>query len=148
MKMAVENKEIAEAVQRYLSTFSTGDMETFAKIEAAVVGFGFRTIGWRSRTRDLGVEAFVERAKKNRENFEVYHAEMEELNTSAEGNIGLAWGFWVERFKVKGRPPEEARVRFSFVFKKEADGWRMFMYHRDIQLFDKEGRYRTEFTKV
>ena len=146
--MSVENKEIAEAVQRYMSTFSSGDFETFTQIEAHVAGFGFRTIGWRSRTRDFDVKAHAERLKKNRDNLEYYHAEMEELNTSAEDKIGLAWGFWVERFKVRGQPPEQAHVRFSFLFKKEANGWRMFMYHRDIQPFDKDGRYLTEFTKV
>ena len=144
--MAIENKEIAEIVSRDVEAWNSRDWMAIAQIESNAAGFGFRSKGWRGRFE--GIQAYAEFCKKAWAMMEHHRAELEELNTSAESNIGLAWGFWIERFKIKGRPPEQARVRFSFAFKKEADGWRMFMYHRDIQPFGSDGRYLTELTKV
>ena len=71
-----------------------------------------------------------------------------ELSTWSEGDIGLAWGFSMEECKHKGQPPERVRTRFTQVYKKEGEEWRMLVSHKDIQPFDEEGNYLKEFTRI
>jgi ketosteroid isomerase-like protein len=77
-----------------------------------------------------------------------YRLELEDLQTSVTGDIGLAWGVYIEEFQEKGRPPERARVRFSKVLTKGARGWQVLLYHRDIQPFNDDGSYPRALTVV
>jgi ketosteroid isomerase-like protein len=140
--MAIENQEIAELVGRYFAACNAGDMQAAAQLDGKV-GFGFRTTAWRGR---LGVDTWVGMLKKWWDSLEYFRAELEELSTSSDGSVGFAWGFHGEKFKVKGRPDEQVRVRFSHVYKKDGDKWQCIMYHRDIQPFDEDGRYVPRFT--
>jgi hypothetical protein len=45
-----------------------------------------------------------------------------------------------------GRPPEQARVRFSKILTKGARGWQVLLYHLDIQPFSAEGWYPKALT--
>jgi hypothetical protein len=54
----------------------------------------------------------------------------------------------METWQDNGQSPEQAQVRFSFVFTKGAQGWQVLMYHRDIQPFTEEGRYPKALTAV
>jgi hypothetical protein len=47
---------------------------------------------------------------------------------------------FVEEFQVKGGSPERARVRFSKVLTNGPAGWKVLLYHRDIQPFLDDGR--------
>jgi hypothetical protein len=60
----------------------------------------------------------------------------------------LAWpgGAFLEQWQEKGRVPEQARVRFSKVLTRGAQGWQVVLYHRDIQPFADDGRYPRELT--
>jgi hypothetical protein len=79
---------------------------------------------------------------------EYYRVQLEDLQTSVTGDIGLAWGVFIEEFQEKGRPPERARVRFSQVLIKGARGWQVLLFHRDIQPFIEEGLYPRTLTVV
>ena len=78
-----------------------------------------------------------------------YLAQMGRLNWACS----LSWsgcspgrGVFTEDFQEKGRPPEYARVRFSSTLSKEARGWQVLMFHRDIQPFEEDGTYPRELT--
>jgi ketosteroid isomerase-like protein len=79
---------------------------------------------------------------------DAYRLEPEELQTAVIGEVGLAWGVYLEQFQERGRPPERAQVRFSKVLTKGARGWQVLLYHRDIQPFTDEGRYPRALTVV
>jgi hypothetical protein len=64
------------------------------------------------------------------------------------GEVGLAWGVYLEQFQEQGHPPERARVRFSKVLTKGPRGWQVLLYHRDIQPFTDDGRYPRSLTVV
>ena len=72
---------------------------------------------------------------------------LEDFETSGAGEVGMAWGTFIEKWQDKGQPPEQARVRFSKVLTKGARGWQVLLYRRDIQPFE-EGRYPKTITVV
>jgi ketosteroid isomerase-like protein len=72
----------------------------------------------------------------------------EDFETAVVGDMGLAWGTFLEQWQEKGRPPEQARVRFSKVLARGTQGWQMVLYHRDIQPFADDGRYLRALTVV
>jgi hypothetical protein len=87
------------------------------------------TVAWSN-----GLKAFLARA-------DYYRMHLDEVYSDVDGNIGLAWGFYTEDFKLKGRSPEKVRVRFTFTYKYDQGTWQTLLYHRDIQKFDDKGRY-------
>ena len=62
-----------------------------------------------------------------------YSVVPEEFETAVTGDFGMAWGTFVEEFQHNGQRPERALVRFSNVMTKGPEGWRVLLYHRDIQ---------------
>ena len=143
--MSITKEEVAEVVRGYMAAYDNHDIETIVAMEAGEVGFGFRRIAWRDWD-SLGEGG---RSAKNEQFFgdmDYYHLSLEDLQTSVSGDIGLAWGVFIEDFQVKGRPPERARVRFSNALSKGARGWQSLLFHRDIQPFDEEGCYPTDLT--
>jgi len=147
-------EDVAEEMRRKFAVFDSGNVDAILQ-NAQGAGFGYRTAAVRSMpwagvdARDVaarGVDVRRQAIKQFLDSMEYYHTKFEELYTSVEGDIGLAWGIFVEEFKVKGRPPEKARVRFTETLKKEDVRWRTLLFHRDIQPFDEHGRYLTRLT--
>ena len=145
--MAITKEEVAEAVRAWCTAWHTRDIRTIIAMEARAGGFGFRTLARRDHAaqgeeaRRQGIERFFGQK-------EYYSLQPEDLQTSVAGDIGLAWGVYIEEFQEKGRPPERARVRFSKVLTKGARGWQVLWYHRDIQPFTEEGHYPRTLTVV
>jgi hypothetical protein len=102
---------------------------------AAYPGIGF---GWRTRNPRVGEsrEHQLETIRPFFASVEYYRITDEEIHTAVDGDVGLAWGFFTEDFQVRGRAPERIRVRFTTAFKREGDGLRQVLFHRDAQLFD------------
>jgi hypothetical protein len=71
---------------------------------------------------------------------------LEDFETAVVGEVGLAWGTFMETWQDTGQLPEQARVRFSKVLTKGAHGWQVVLYHRDIQPFADDGRYPKALT--
>ena len=143
--MSITKEEVAEVVRGYMAAYDNHDIQTIVAMGAREVGFGYRMIGWR----DWAALGKRTRFAENEQVFgqmDYYHLNLEDLQTSVAGDIGLAWGVFIEDFQVKGRPPERARVRFSNALSKGARGWQSLLFHRDIQPFDEEGCYPTELT--
>jgi hypothetical protein len=142
-------EDVAEEMRRRFTVFDSRNLDAIMQNSHEGVGFGYSSAAPRSApwgSADPGDEAAA--IKRFLDSTEYYHTKFQELHTSVEGDIGLAWGIFVEDFKVRGQPPEMARVRFTQVLKKEGVRWRPILFHRDIQPFDKQGRYLKQFTRV
>jgi ketosteroid isomerase-like protein len=145
--MAITKEEVAEAVRAWCIAFHTRDIQTIVAMEAQGGGFGYRPLTRRDHAA-LGEEGLRQALEQFFSQIDYYHLELEDLQTSVTGDIGLAWGVYIEEFQEKGRPPERARVRFSKVLTKGARGWQVLLYDRDIQPFTAEGHYPRELTVV
>jgi ketosteroid isomerase-like protein len=146
--MAMTKEDVAAAVRTWCTAWHTRDMQTIMGMEARAVGFGFRPCAWRNHLgntylegRDRSLEQFFGQKVS-------YSLVLQELQTAVEGDVGLAWGVFLEQWQDKGQPPEQARVRFSKVLTKSAHGWQVLLYHRDIQPFADDGRYPKPLTVV
>lgn len=148
--MPITKEEVAEAVQRWFAAWNSKDITIIAAMEARAVGLGWRAFS--SRERDYvarGGEAGVfQRRERLFGRMDNFRLELEDLQTAVAGDVGLAWGVFIEEFQEKGQPPERARVRFSKVLTKGATDWQILFFHRDIQPFDEEGRYPKALTVV
>src|SRR5712692_190764 len=139
MQQALTREAVEQHLRALYSVWATGDpVKILAAAEPQGAGFGLRSLAPRTnRPRDVEIEEL--RSFFNR--VEYWRANLDELHTAVDGDVGLAWGFHTEDFKVRGREPEKVRVRFTLTLKKEATGWRHLLFHRDVQQFDEKGRY-------
>jgi ketosteroid isomerase-like protein len=144
--MAMTKEEVAEAVRAWCHAWHTRDIETLLAMEATAFGFGFRPF----TSRDHVAEQAGRRERLGRffGRMDSYSLVPEDFETSVTGDLGLAWGVYMEEFQEKGHPPERARVRFSKVLTKGAHGWQVLLYHRDIQPFNDDGSYPRALTVV
>ena len=97
--------EVAEAVRAWCDAYDTHDIDTIVEMEASSLGFGFRTAAPRARGR-IGREQ-LERFFSG---VDYYRLTLESLETDTNGDVGLAWGVFIEHFQHKGQPPERARA--------------------------------------
>lgn len=143
--MPITKEEVAEAVRAWCKAWHTHDIQTILAMEARGGGFGFRVLARRGHVA-IGEKGWAQMVEAFFGRMEYYTLRPEAFHTSVAGDVGLAWGVYVEEFQEKGRPPERARVRFSKVLAKEAGGWRVQLYHRDIQPYEKDGSYPRALT--
>ena len=143
--MAMTKEEVAEAVRAWCQAWHTRDIETLLVMEAPSFGFGFRPF----TPRDHVVAGEAGRRESLGRFFgqkDAYSVLLEDFETAVVGEVGLAWGTFLETWQDKGQPPEQARVRFSKVLTQGAHGWQVLLYHRDIQPFADDGRYPKALT--
>jgi ketosteroid isomerase-like protein len=145
--MPMTKAEVAEAVREWCTAWHTKDIQTLVAMEARAVGFGFRPWAWRDHIAH-SEEDYAQVLERFFGQMEYYSLQPEDFQTSVTGEIGLAWGVYMEQWQEKGRPPEQARVRFSKVLTKGVRGWQVLLYHRDIQPFTDDGRYPRTLTMV
>lgn len=132
----------AEAeIRKSYAAWNRGDQASIVEsADGFTVGFGFRTLA--PRGVDPPPRAAIERVVKAFfDSMEYYRVNIQELHTKAFGDVVVAWGFHTEDFRLRGKAPETVRVRFSSTLRKTPNGWQTLISHRDIQPFDKEGRY-------
>lgn len=130
---------VEEHMKAWYAAWASKDPDTVARIEPPANGFGFRALAPRSLATPRAEN--LERIRNFFVSMEYFRIELNELHTAVDGDVGLAWGFHTEDFKIKGQAPEKVRVRFSVTLKRERNSWRTLFYHRDIQPFDERGRY-------
>jgi ketosteroid isomerase-like protein len=145
--MAITKEDVADAVRAWCRAWHTQDIPTILAMEGRAVGFGFRPWAWRDHV--ARGEAHDQQAMERFfGQLDAYSLVPEDFETVVVGDIGLAWGTFMEKWQEKGRPPEQARVRFSKVLSKGEKGWQVLLYHRDIQPFADDGRYPKALTVV
>ena len=145
--MSIAKEEVAEAVRAWCHAWHTRDIETLLAMEAMAFGFGFRPFTPRDHVAK-GQAGQRERLERFFGRMDSYSLVPEDFETSVTGDLGMAWGTFIEKWQDKGQPPEQARVRFSNMFIKAAQCWQVLLYHRDIQPFTDEGRYPKTLTVV
>ena len=145
--MAMTKAGVAEAVRAWCTAWHTRDIETLLVMEAPSFGFGFRPFTPRDHvvTGEAGRRENLARFFGQKVSYSLV---LEDCETSVVGDVGLAWGTYLETWQDQGLPPEQARVRFSKVLTRGERGWEVVLYHRDIQPFTAEGRYPRELTVV
>lgn len=148
--MPITEEEVAAAMRDWvdasngLATSSNHD-ERLRTFEANGRGFGYRTVAPRG---PMSREEFGMAMDRWRGSLDRYRMELESLEPAVAGEVGLASGFYIEDFQHKGQPPERVRVRFTQAMVRDADGWRVIQFHRDIQPFDDNGQYPRSLTRV
>jgi ketosteroid isomerase-like protein len=145
--MSMTKEDVADAVRAWCAAWHTRDIPTILAMEAQAGGFGFRPLVRRDHVV-RGEESYRQTLERFFGRMDDYRLELADFETSVTGEVGLAWGVYIETFQEKDHPPERARVRFSKVLTKGARGWQVLLYHRDIQPFTDEGRYPRELTVV
>ena len=111
----------------------------------------WRPAQWVVTSDDLakrGAEALRDPITRFFARVEYYRTDLTDLHTLVDGEVGLAWGTWDEIFKPTNGPPEKAHVRFTETYKRDGTTWRSVLYHRDIEPFGADGRYRKQLTTV
>jgi ketosteroid isomerase-like protein len=145
--MAITKEAVATAVRAWCQAWHTQDIQTILAMEAQAVGFGFRPLAWRDHTArgETHDQHVLERFFGQKVSYSLVP---EDFETAVTGDLGLAWGTFLEAWQDTGQAPEQARVRFSKVLTQGARGWQVLLYHRDIQPFTDAGRYPKTLTRV
>ena len=145
--MPITPEDVADAVRRWCTAWHTRDIPTILAMEAPAGGFGFRRLDRRDHvvTGEAGRRESLGRFFGQKD---AYSVVLEDFETAVVGEVGIAWGTLLEKWQDKGQPPEQARVRFSKVLTKGAQGWQVLLYHRDIQPFTDDGRYPRTLTML
>ena len=132
-------KDVERRIRHEWEVWNSGDPDAIAANYSAPWGFGFRTR--EPRVPLPTKEAYRHSVEQWQNTLDYYRIELDELHTTADGDVGIAWGYYHEEFQPKGGTPQVHHGRFSEVFKKDANGWRSLFYHREATPFDKNGRY-------
>ncbi|GAB4325324.1 MAG: hypothetical protein Kow0010_07710 [Dehalococcoidia bacterium] len=143
--MTITREEVAQAARDWADAFNSRDLDRLWGMECDAVGFGYRSRDARPMAR-LGREGHRAANEGFFHAVDHYRLEFDTLETDVAGDLGFAWGWYTEEFQHKGQPPERARVRFSQVMQKEGAGWKVLLFHRDIQPFGDDGRYPRSLT--
>jgi hypothetical protein len=85
---AITKEEVAEAVRAWCAAWHTRDIQTIIAMEAQAGGFGFRDLARRDHTVQ-GEEARAQVLERSFGRMDNYRLELEDLQTSVAGDIGL-----------------------------------------------------------
>jgi ketosteroid isomerase-like protein len=136
--MTLTPADVEAQIQVEFEAWKSCDPQRVADLYTGGVGFGYRTLNAHAVYTK---EAYLKFLQTWFAQFEQYTITDEQIETSIDGDTGLAWGFYKEEFTVRGQEPEVIRIRFTEVLKRDSSGWRIVFYQRDSQPFDSAGRY-------
>lgn len=144
--MSITPDEVEAAVRDWIGAYNSGDIRRAAAMETSAAGYGYRSPAWR----DLlpAGDGYLQAMEQFMASMASFQIEVEEVKTKVHGDVGFAWGVYVEQFQPAGGSPERARIRFSQAMTKTDDGWKFLSFHRDVQPFDADGRYPAELTST
>ena len=95
--MAITREEVAQAMHGWVEAFNARDVARVWAMEGGGVGYGYRTRAPRAVTTSDDAE-FKRWSARFFETFESRRMELEILETDGAGDLGLAWGTYVETF--------------------------------------------------
>lgn len=139
--MSITRDDVAQATREWFGAYADRDYRKAAAIESRAFGWA-RDSGAPRDITVIGEAAYLEAVERTMGALESYRPVVEELHTAVEGEVGMAWGVLVEEYKEHGREPWTRRSRFSHVMVREDAGWRMLLFHRDVQPFAAGGDAR------
>ncbi|NKB32434.1 MAG: hypothetical protein GKR91_04985 [Pseudomonadales bacterium] len=136
----VSTEEVKTAIDDWYSAFDSPAIDRLVESNFGFEnGYGFRAINppiqlSESDRRTLWNTFF--------DSMEYYNIAIEDIEIETIGNVGVAWGYHSEKFRMKSGEEESLRVRFSFtVLKSDTGQTKIVLGHRDVQEFNAEGRY-------
>lgn len=134
------NVELEQYVRKGIESYNSLNVDsiTTGGLTGFENGFGYRS---RSPRPALSPDATRSVLHKFLDGMDYYKITINEIQTRIDGDVGLAWGFFTEKFQRKGARPELVQVRFTVTVKKDQSGWRTLLAHRDAQQFDTKGNY-------
>jgi ketosteroid isomerase-like protein len=140
--------DVEAATRQWGETFQVGDLDGVARMESQAGGFGYRSAAPRFFGNPDALDGYRQLLQRVWDSFASYAVEWEEIRTAVHGDVGFAWGSFFETFQHHGQRTERAHVRFSQAMVRTEDGWRVLMFHRDIQPFGEDGRYLPALTET
>jgi len=132
-------QEVAQRTRAVFEVWNTLDPDKIVDLYTGGHGFGYRTRP--PRPPHGNKDDYRAGLMHWLESIESYSIVIDELHTAAEGNVGIAWGYYREEFRTTGGAPEVMRGRFSEVMKRDENGWQTLFYHRDMTPFDDRELY-------
>lgn len=136
---SVTPEEVEAHTRSLWNLWNTDDPEQIVKVYTGGKGFGYRTRPAREDYGDkVDYRPIVEQWLAS---LDYYSIVLDDVQTLAYGNVGIAWGLYHEDFQKVGGQPERVDGRFSQTFVKENGEWSMLFYHRDMTPFDADGKY-------
>ncbi len=146
--MPITPEEVVDAVREWARLTNAPELiEQLWAMEERAVGYGYRTAAARTPESWAAI-GFQDAVARWWSQVQYFHMELQTLTTSVVGEVGLAWGTYTEEFQEQGRPAERARGRFTLTLTKTDGGWKVLLFHRDIQPFDDHGWYPRTLTAV
>jgi len=136
---ALTPADVERRTRAQFEIWNSLDPDRITALYTGGYGFGYRTRD--PRPPHPTKESYLKGLQSWLATLVFYRIVIDELHTVADGDIGLAWGFYHEEFQAHGREPEVHHGRFSEVMKRDASGWRTLFYHRDATPFDDRGIY-------
>jgi len=112
--------------------------QVWSQLGRGGAGYGFRTFQARGATAQPNLNQTPQAILAS---MEYWRVTLDELHTSIDGDIGLAWGVYIEEFKARGQQPDTVRVRFTNTLRWDGQSWQNLLYHRDAQAFGENGKY-------
>jgi hypothetical protein len=95
--MALTKEDVADAIRAWWHAWHTRDVQTMLAMEARAVGFGFRPCVWRDHVT-RGEAQDRQALERFFGELEVYRLVPEDFETAVTGDIGLAWGMFLEQW--------------------------------------------------
>ena len=137
------DEDVANHARKLWDAWQSNDPDRILDVYTGGLGFGYRT---REARDTYGDKASYKKVNDGwwamvEQTMDYYIFKLDELHTRSFGDFGMAWGFYHEKFKVKGKDAVEFRGRFSQTFVRDQGEWKMLFYHRDMTPFDKDGKF-------
>lgn len=124
--------DVERYVRASLAAWNTGEPERITRADSGGTGFGYRS---REPRAERPQERRVSQVRAFLEALDYFRITIDQIQTSVDGDVGLAWGFFTEEFQRKGGTPQKVSVRFTETLRRDGQGWRRLLYHRDAQAF-------------
>jgi ketosteroid isomerase-like protein len=109
-----------------LAALNARDVNAVVEIEGGAVGFGWASTAPR-QNEPASSKARLERWFSTMEHFEI---ELQDDEYKVVGNTGLVIGTLVRREKPIHGSTLTRRLRYSAIYVREGNRWRMLQYHR------------------
>jgi ketosteroid isomerase-like protein len=123
-------KELKATITRLLKAWNDHDLDVASEIQGDAIGYGYRTKPprlWNAKTSRAANQWFFA-------SMEIFETSLkDDLVVRVNGNVGLALGSFIERFKQKGGELQTIEGRISTTFLRIDGKWKMVLYHRDTQ---------------
>jgi SnoaL-like domain len=131
--------DVEEHIRAIFEVRNSLDPDRITELDTGGYGFGYRTRD--PRPPYSSKKAYREALELWLASIVSFRIEIDEIHTAVDGDVGMAWGLYHEKFRPRGGETEVVHGRFTEIMRRDANGWRTLFYHRDATPFDSQGVY-------